>query len=216
MREQSEIASKFPTKNAKTSANLEKKVIALLKVRIKMQCCFKCRRGSWPLLIFAICLSIAAPASSYLLLIFPLQMFWVQQSPDDIGVVVLTVVVLVFLAFCLLLIFSLMRSDVVVLTLVVAVSLPSPQLFFLNVLCPAKSRLHGCAISWCGGVGVSSFLLIFSLMGIDVAMLTLVVVVSPHLFKCFHFLECWAHLLSSLIFWSWCLAPTSLLEAAAE
>ena len=121
-----------------------KKVIALLKVRIKMQCCFKCRRGSWPLLIFAICLSIAAPASSYLLLIFPLQMFWVQQSPDDIGVVVLTVVVLVFLAFYLLLIFSLMRlrSDVVVLTLVVAVSLPSPQLFFLNVLCPAKFGWH--------------------------------------------------------------------------
>ena len=52
----------------------KKEFIALLKVRIKMQCCFKCRRGSWPLLIFAICLSIAAPASSYLLLIFPLQL----------------------------------------------------------------------------------------------------------------------------------------------
>ena len=130
----------FPTKNAQTPA--KKEFIALLKVRIKMQCCFKCRRGSWPLLIFAICLSIAAPASSYLLLIFPLQMFWVQQSPDDIGVVVLTVVVLVFLAFYLLLIFSLMRSDVVVSTLVVAVSLPSPQLFSLNVLCPAKFEWH--------------------------------------------------------------------------
>ena len=62
----------FPTKNAQTPA--KKEFIALLKVRIKMQCCFKCRRGSWPLLIFAICLSIAAPASSYLLLIFPLQL----------------------------------------------------------------------------------------------------------------------------------------------
>ena len=46
MRGQSEIASEFPTKNANTSANPEKKVIALLKVRIKMQCCFKCRRGT--------------------------------------------------------------------------------------------------------------------------------------------------------------------------
>ena len=76
-----------------------KKVIALLKVRIKMQCCFKCRRGSWPLLIFAICLSIAAPASSYLLLIFPLQMSWLQQSLDCTGVLLVDVVVLVFLAF---------------------------------------------------------------------------------------------------------------------
>ena len=111
-----------------------------------MQCCFKCRRGSWPLLIFAICLSIAAPASSYLLLIFPLQMSWIQQSPDDIGVVVLTVVVLVFLAFYLLLIFSLMSIELAVLTLVVAMPLCLP---------------------------------------------------SHHLFKCFHFLESWAHLLSS-------------------
>ena len=120
-----------------------------------MQCCFKCRRGSWPLLIFAICLSIAAPASSYLLLIFPLQMSWVQQSLDCTGVVLVGVVVLVFLAFYLLLISSLMSIDVAVLTLVVAMPLrlSSPHLFkcfhFFGFLSPPALLSAPILWSWC-------------------------------------------------------------------
>ena len=71
------LLQNFQPKMWRPLQTLKKKVIALLKVRIKMQCCFKCRRGSWPLLIFAICLSIAAPATGYLLLIFSLMwQYW--------------------------------------------------------------------------------------------------------------------------------------------